>query len=105
MTLPTQKPVMSYASVASHNVPPPSMQVNNVVVSSKTELTQRLAPQPHPDPSLNTTRGTASNVIDDTGNKVNTVEPGFKEHPAVHLVPLTSRVFPLLTKSHRPKHR
>jgi hypothetical protein len=53
--------------------------------TSRSLVVLSLALQPQPDPSLlNTTRGTASKVIDDTGNKVNVVEPGFKEHLAVY---------------------
>jgi len=54
---------MSYASVTSHNVPPPSQQ-------------------PHPDPSLlNTGPLSASNVADD-GAKVNVVSSDFRSNPA-----------------------
>ncbi|KDQ57547.1 hypothetical protein JAAARDRAFT_58152 [Jaapia argillacea MUCL 33604] len=54
---------MSYAAVAAHDAPPPSLQ-------------------PQADPALlNTQPPTASNVADDT-KKVNLVSPDFKQHPA-----------------------
>ncbi|KAF8493610.1 hypothetical protein JB92DRAFT_3084920 [Gautieria morchelliformis] len=61
---------MSYASVTSHNAPPPSMQVNTT--KSKLSRTKPALPCSH----------NQTQVIDDTGNKVNVVEHGFKEHPA-----------------------
>lgn len=56
---------MSYASIASHDAPPPSQQ-------------------PHPDPNLlNTTRGVADNVADDAA-KVNVVAHDFKDNAATY---------------------
>ncbi|TCD63031.1 hypothetical protein EIP91_006067 [Steccherinum ochraceum] len=54
---------MSYASVASHNAPPPSMQ-------------------PHADPALLNTEPPSADNIADEANKVNLVAPDFKEHLA-----------------------
>lgn len=73
---------MSYASVASHNAPPPSQQVSYHVGSSQYVILNLLCPQPHPDPSLlNTNPFPASNVADD-GAKVNVVSSDFKSNPA-----------------------
>lgn len=56
---------MSYASIAAHDAPPPSLQ-------------------PHADPGLlNTTPGTSSSIADDTA-KVGVVSSDFKEHPATY---------------------
>jgi len=52
---------MSYASVASHNAPPPSRQ-------------------PHPDPALLNTRRESHDLVDDT-SKVNMAPNDFKSNP------------------------
>jgi len=56
---------MSYASVASHNAPPPSQQ-------------------PHADPSLLNTRPSTANNIADDAAKVNVVSTDFKSNPATY---------------------
>ncbi|PSR81121.1 hypothetical protein PHLCEN_2v6456 [Hermanssonia centrifuga] len=54
---------MSYASVAAHNAPPPSMQ-------------------PHADPALLNTEAPSHDNIADDAQKVNIVSSDFKQHPS-----------------------
>lgn len=72
--------LMSYASVAATNAPPPSEQVTHLI-NTCAHIT-KLTRQPHPDQGLlNTTPPTAGSVVDDM-SKVNVVSPNYKSHPA-----------------------